>query len=192
MQRVMRRAGLKMEYSNGFNPHPIMSVALPLSVGVTADAELMKIGLADSYTEEELKKILNDAFPKGFEIVDIKKTEGKEYDFNKINRAKYICILETEYKPDINAFMSNENITVMKKSKSGTKETDIKAHIHSIKILGSDENSVTLEMCTDAGNLYNLKPDTVIDAMNKYIPELKCNFYLVKRCALLCDDKELF
>lgn len=194
MQRVMRRADLPMAYSQGFNPHPIMSVALPLSVGVTADAELMKVGLSGDFGEKEVMDILNNAFPVGFEVVGIKKTEGKEFDFNKINRAEYICSCETENPDsiDVNRFLSNEKILVMKKSKSGIKEADIKEHIHSLEILSKDENSVTFKMCVDAGNQYNLKPDTVIEAMQKYETDFSVSFYTSKRTKLLCDNKELF
>lgn len=192
MQRVMRRAGLPMAFSSGFNPHPIMSVALPLSVGVTADGELMKIGLDGDFDESEILSILNNAFPPGFEAVKIKKTEGKEYDFNKINRAIYICCCETTSTIDLDRFLSNEKILVMKKSKSGIKEADIKPHIHSLEIIDSDENSITFKMCVDAGNQYNLKPDSVIEAIQIYDKGFKTQFYTTKRVALLCDNKELF
>ena len=40
--RTVRRAGVSFLYSQGFNPHPIMTVAMPLSVGVTSDCEYLK------------------------------------------------------------------------------------------------------------------------------------------------------
>ncbi len=194
IQRVMRRADLPMAFSTGFNPHPIMSVAMPLSVGVTADGELMKIGLDGDFLEKEVMDTLNNAFPKGFEIVKAQKTEGKEFDFNKINRAEYICECEIDDKCsiDIEKFLSNDSILIMKKSKSGIKEADIKSHIHSLEVISKDENSITFKMCTDAGNNYNLKPDSVIEAMEKYDENFKTSFYTVRRCKLLCGDKELF
>lgn len=194
IQRVMRRAELPMAYSSGFNPHPIMSVALPLSVGVSADGELMKLGLDGDFDEHEVMTTINNTLPNGFEIVKIKKTEGKEFDFNKINMAEYICQCETNSNSDIDidGFLENEKILVMKKSKSGIKEADIKSHIHSLEIIGRDENSVTLKMHVDAGNLYNLKPDSVIEAMQKYNSGLNTSFYNTKRCALLCDGVEIF
>lgn len=195
MQRVMRRAGLPMAFSSGFNPHPIMAVALPLSVGVTADGELMKIGLDGDFEESEVMNTLNKAFPKGFEAVKIKKTEGKEFDFNKISRAEYICECEIDKDCCVNVekFMANEKILVMKKSKSGIKEADIKPHIHSLEVIARDDNSVTFKMCVDAGNIYNLKPDSVLEAMAIYDDGFKVLFYNVKRCSLLSEDnKELF
>ncbi|MDY3930009.1 MAG: TIGR03936 family radical SAM-associated protein [Clostridia bacterium] len=193
IQRVIRRAELPMLFSSGFNPHPLINVALPLSVGVTADGELMKIGLDGDFDEKFVMDTINKTFPVGFEITKAKKVEGKEIDFTKINRAIYICECETEKdnKIDIDEFLKNEALLVMKKSKSGIKEADIKPHIHSIDVICNENNIITLKMCVDAGNNYNLKPDTVIDAMEKYIDGFKTTFFNVHRCALLADDKEL-
>ncbi len=45
--RALRRAGLKMRFSQGFNPHPRLSLPLPRSVGVEADADLLCVELAE-------------------------------------------------------------------------------------------------------------------------------------------------
>ena len=45
-QKAIRRAGLPIKYSEGFNPHQIMSFAAPLGVGVTSDGEYMDIELS--------------------------------------------------------------------------------------------------------------------------------------------------
>ncbi len=192
IQRVIRRAELPMLFSSGFNPHPLINIALPLSVGVTSDGELMRIGLDGDFNEQFVMDTINKTLPPGFEIIGIKKVEGKEINFNKINKAIYQCNceLEKETKVDIPSFLSNTSLLVMKKSKSGIKEADIRPHIHSLECT-QEKNNITLKMCIDAGNNYNLKPDTVIEAMEKYIDGFKTTFYAVHRCALLADDAEL-
>ena len=52
--RTVRRTGMNFMFSNGFNPHPIMMVAQPLSVGVTSDCEYMKVGFDGDYSEQDL------------------------------------------------------------------------------------------------------------------------------------------
>lgn len=186
IQRVVRRSGLSMKYSEGFNPHPQMAVALPLSVGVTADAELMRLGLVDDYSEEYVKDTLNKALGAGFEIIDVKNYGDKKIDFSYIKKAWYICYCEVKKEEDINIdeFMKNESILVMKKTKSGIHEADIKEHIHNIEYVGRNDDVITLKMCLDAGNLYNLKPDTVIDAIIKYC-NVDIDFYKVHRISIL-------
>lgn len=191
--RSVRRSGLPMSFSQGFNPHPIMTVAMPLSVGVTSDCEYMKIGFDGEFSENEIKSKLNAALPDGFEILRAQKAEGKEFDFAKLNRAEYIVETEqeSEFVPDIEEFLKNEPITVMKKSKSGVKEADIKPHIHDLKVISANGVYVDFQMTVSAGNLYNLKPETVLDAIEKYQPQFKKVFATVHRKRILAADKEL-
>lgn len=192
IQRAVRRAGLSMLYSQGFNPHPQMAVALPLSVGVTSDCELMRIGFIDGYSEDEIKNALNSVLPNGFSVVNVKDCKDTKIDFSSINRADYMvrCEVENATPFNIDAFLSNEKILVMKKSKSGIKEADIKPHIHTLELIDVNEDIITFKMRLDAGNEYNLKPDTVIDAMQKYDEKFSVNFYDIHRYALLVDDRE--
>ena len=187
IHRVIRRAGLSMEFSHGFNPHPVMTVAMPLSVGVTSSGEYMKIGFAENLGEEYIKDSLNRAMPSGFEILAVKKDDG--YDFRKLDRAEYIVDTEGDMLPDTGRFLSEKELLVMKKSKSGTKEADIRPYIYSLEAEKKDWG-VQLKMCLAAGNIYNLKPETVLAAMEKYI-DFKAGFFLVHRERILAGNKDL-
>ncbi len=192
--RAVRRSGLDFMFSQGFNPHPIMTVAVPLSVGVTADGEYMNVGFDTTLTEQELMTLLNAVLPDGFEITDVKKTEGKEYDFNLIDRAEYILDIECENPDlvDLNKIMSNSELTVMKKTKSGEKETDIKPLIHSLERISPESGNMGIRAILAAGNMATLKPETLVDAVNKYQPGGKITFFAAHRKALLTkDNKEL-
>ncbi len=191
--RTVRRANLDMTFSQGFNPHPVMTVAMPLSVGVTSDGEYMKIGFDGDYSEKEIMERLNDAFPEGFRITAVKRTEGKELDFALLDRAVYTVAAECN---DINLFsaekfLENNELAVMKKSKSGVKEADVRPYIYDLYVLEQKENMLILKMCIAAGNNYNLKPDTVIDAMEKYTKGFKVSFFSVNRDKILAGDREL-
>ncbi len=179
--RAVRRADLEMTYSQGFNPHPVMTVALPLSVGVTSDCEYMKIGFEQEYEEQYIIDALNKSMPLGYKFLECTKLKAKEIDLTKIDRILYRVDIETESDFDVDAFLANESIEVMKKSKSGEKLSDIRPHILSMKITGKRDGIMTMEMMLSAGCVYNLKPDTVIDAMKKYA-DFECTFYAVHRC----------
>ncbi len=176
--RAIRRADLPFMFSQGFNPHPIMTVAQPLSVGVTSDCEYMNVGFDGDFSNEELKERINKALPPGYSIVDVKKVNSKkEIDLTALDRAVYVVEIEYEGNIDINKFLLNETLRVMKKSKSGIKESDIRPYIYDLKVLETKNNIMTLEMCIAIGNKYNLKPETVIDAMEKYSDDFKCIFF---------------
>lgn len=189
--RAVRRTGLQMSYSEGFNPHPIMTVAQPLSVGVTSEGEYLRIRFEDDITAQELADTLNKALPDGFKILAAAKVEGKQMDFAKLDRAKYVveAELESDIEIPFDMFLANETINVMKKSKSGEKEADIKPHIFELSQIEKQGNIVKLSMCVSAGSQYNLKPDTVIAAMEKYIDGFKTEFFAVHRVSLLAGDK---
>lgn len=189
--RAVRRAGLAMEFSQGFNPHPIMTVAMPLSVGVTADAEFLKIGFAEDYTPEEIKNRLNNTLPGGYVISEVVKTEGKQHDFAKLDRAVYEVELETTGEFDAEAFLANCELLVMKKTKSGEKEADIREYIYDFSVTEKTDGKMKVTMCLAAGNLYNLKPDTVISAMEKYTDGFSVEFFCVHRVKILAGKKEL-
>ena len=181
-----------MAFTSGFNPHPVMTVAMPLSVGVTSECEYMKIGFAEDYKEDEIKTKLNDAFPDGFSVLAVKKLEGKEIDFNKISEAVY----ETEAECNdsslfsADAFMKNESLLVMKKSKSGVKEADIRPYIYSLSAEIVSKDKINFTMRIAAGNEYNLKVDTVIDAICKYTEGFQITFFCSHRKTVLANGKE--
>lgn len=189
--RAVRRSGLQMAYSEGFNPHPILTVAQPLSVGVTSGGEYLRIRFVDNMEAEYVKDALNKVLPIGFKITAAAKVSGKEMDFAKLDRAKYT--VEAEMKKDtdlmVDDFLARQSVLIMKKSKSGEKEADIREHIHQLAVEGRDGKTVTLSMCLSAGNNYNLKPDTVIAAMEKYIDGFETEFFAVHRQCLLAGNK---
>lgn len=192
--RAVRRSGLDFSFSQGFNPHPIMTVAVPLSVGVTADGEYMKVGFETDLSEKELVETLNSALPDGFEVKAAVLSEDNRLDFNAIERAEYYIDAECANPSafDAERFMAFDNITVMKKSKSGEKETDIKPLIHSLKLADAESGSLGITAILAAGNNATLKPETLVDAINKYMPDANISFFSAHRRALLTKgNKEL-
>ncbi|MBO5059803.1 MAG: DUF2344 domain-containing protein [Clostridia bacterium] len=191
--RTVRRAGLLMSFSQGFNPHPVMTIAMPLSVGVTSSCEYIKIGFEGDYSEQEIADRLNEAFPKGFKITAVKRTEGKEHDFAKLDRAVYVVEAECGDASafDAEKFLQNSELLVMKKSKSGVKEADIRPYIYDFSAKCTADNKLILTMCLAAGNTYNLKPDSVIDAMEKYTDGFSVEFFCVHREKILAGTEEL-
>ena len=186
--RTVRRSGVDFLFSEGFNPHPIMTVAMPLSVGVTSDGEYMKVGFTDKYPPEEILKRINDSFPPGYTALAIYKLQGKEIDLTKINKAEYTikCEIEDGYSPcDISKFLEQKSVTVMKKTKSGVNPSDIRPYIYSLSEVNTAGKTVTYKMCLSCGNTYNLKPETVITGMEATDKGFKSSFICVHRNGLL-------
>ncbi len=181
MTRTLKRADIPIAYSQGFNPHIIMTVALPLSVGVLSDAEYMDIELYEDMNEIKLVDDLNNNIPNGLEIISARKIKEGDTPLSKITLAKYLVAIECEGECDIDLFMKNQALEVDKKTKKGITLTDIKPMIKNICFLYEKEGKNYYEMLLSAGNIQNLKPETVANAMEKYSDNFKVNFVKVKR-----------
>ena len=68
-QRAFKRAGIKLSYSKGYNPHAKVGFALPLSLGFESSGEYMEIETELDYKEDEIKDGLNAIMPDGIEII---------------------------------------------------------------------------------------------------------------------------
>ena len=76
-------------------------------------------------------------------------------------------------------------------AKSGVKESDIRPYIYEFSAEVADKDKMILTLCVAAGNEYNLKVDTVIDAMQKYTQGFCVEFFASHRKAILAGDNEL-
>jgi len=135
-ERAQRRAGIPIAYSQGFNPHPQMVFGLPLSVGVTSQAEYADFEFTEQLDPKEFAERLNKALPKGLKILDVKARQSKENIMASIGAASYDVLLSsvektpTELlKKSIEEFMQKQCIIVKKEGKHGSKDVDIRQMI---------------------------------------------------------------
>ncbi|MFC2059144.1 TIGR03936 family radical SAM-associated protein [Chloroflexota bacterium] len=70
-ERALRRADLPLAYSQGFSPHPRLSLAAPLAIGVTSSAELMDIFLERRVSPHFLFKTLRGQLPGGIDLLEV-------------------------------------------------------------------------------------------------------------------------
>ena len=70
MQRGFARAGLALKYSEGFNPHPLISILLPLSVGTASVCELMDFRLREETEPAAIPEKLTAVLPEGIRILE--------------------------------------------------------------------------------------------------------------------------
>lgn len=186
--RAIRRSGVPVIYSQGFNPHPNMSFALPLSVGVTSEGELVDIDVEDIITPEVFIKTINKGLPKDLKVIDAEETDVKSNIMAIIKGAIYKVRIDGENLSDIInkvklLLLSNE-ILMQKETKSGVKESNIRPAIQNIEVIDCKDNFANLLMKLDAGSQSNLKPDLVVEALKKY-DDLKVSDITIHRLELL-------
>jgi radical SAM-linked protein len=174
MQRSIRRAGIPVSFSQGFNPHPIISFASALAVGVTSQGEYMDITLERDMDIEELIQSLNQALPEGIRILEGKKVSVSFPSLmSVIEKADYIVrftLIESfgwDIDTCVKAFMEKESILVEKKGKKGIRQLDIRPHIDYLKTTALEENMVALKMRISSGSKVNIRPEQVVEALLK-------------------------
>lgn len=144
-QRAFRRAGLPLAYSQGFNPHPLLSFATALSVGYTSDCEYFDIILSEPVPPDEFAERVNAVLPNGVRIIDaIDAGEFKASLTPLMRSAEYGAVLAFEA-PVEKAALENAvaellsgEIVVDKKTKGGIKPVDIRPQLISMRLTGLD------------------------------------------------------
>lgn len=184
VNRTLRRAEIPVSFSQGFNPHPKLSFALALPLGTTSITELMELELDCDMAPHELLDRLNSASLMGIRFIEAGISPDKN-KFKSIAYAKYnVKTDKTVSEKELEAFLNMDEIVVPKKTKSGTRDTDIKPEIESIKIIDG-----SFIMTLSAGNEKNLKPETVLDAMRRFIPGFEPEDYNSVRTGILDKNK---
>ena len=165
-QKLLRRAKIDCAYSEGFNPHQIMSFANPLGVGIESKAEYMDLTLNSITTCEDIRDRLNAQNAKGFEISEVAVLpEGTGKAMATIDAADYKVVFHDPDKAlfsddDCAAFLLQDKIEIIKKTKKGEKTMDLKEGIHELH--KNPDNSIFMKV--SAGSRLNIRPEQVMGA----------------------------
>jgi len=179
-QRALRRAHIPIHYTEGFNPHPSMSFASALGIGVTSIGEYLDVALEEEIPEKDIMERLNETLPKGLEIVDAAVLKDKAKSaMALVTDARYSIelvfkdVIDLEDK--LKDFMAQSNIVVPKeqpKKNFETVDVDIKPMIREIKVESKGNQNVILGCVLACGSKANLKPQLLIEALKKYMGDI--------------------
>lgn len=185
--RIFHRAQLPVAYSQGFNPHPKMSILLPLSVGLESSCEYLDVEFEKSVSMLDCIKKLKAATPLGMEIPQICELNETGRKAKEIRYAEYK--IETDANISIHQpeeFLERETIEVVKKTKRSEGLTDIRPDIMDLCATGEHSFSAIIS----AGSSANLKPDLLIEAMKTYIDGFAPNAVSICRTGILTERGE--
>jgi radical SAM family uncharacterized protein/radical SAM-linked protein len=159
--RVMRRAGIPIGYSQGFHPHPKISFGPPLSLGMSSTAEYVDFSLSEQF--EDIGKILSKGMPEGMEVLSIRPISEKADSLTKIiTLAEYRvnCVMSEKILRNISDLLGRDHIIYERATKNGIKEVDIRPGFADIVISGDGSGfSMTLSMETGK----SVKPAEILD-----------------------------
>lgn len=193
LNRTIRRSGLPVTYTIGFNPHPVMNVAAPIPVGTTSEYECIDIDFDEKQDTDALAKKFDETFPEGICVLAAKEVTNASVAFRDIDSAQYTVRVDyTGEAPDVSAFLANSEILIDKRTKKGMKEIDIKPDITALSLESCADGVCIFKMQLPCGNEKNIKPDLLLQAMQKYQPAFKAECILPHRTAVLSKGKLIF
>ncbi len=165
VQKILKRTGYPLKYSEGFNPHMVLTIANPLPLGIVGKQEFMEFELkTDSISFGELKEKLRAACPEGIVPVEIYTQNLK--NFNLTTNADYEIEIRTGEGEKIKEFLDKESIPVEKFSKGKTKIIDLKELLYHWDTAPT-EDGIRLHINCACGNEKNLNPMLLKKAMQE-------------------------
>ncbi len=193
-QRVFPRGGMNLRHSQGFHPHPLISIVLPLPVGQSSDCELLDFEVEQDIDGTGIADALNPGLPAGLFVRDCYRAERAARELAFL-RAR----LELDYDRGVPAgaadklreLFSHDEVLVEKR----TKHKEL-AQINVIPLIRSvawteSENLVTAEVVAAAQNP-GLNPALLENAVAAQLPELSPDFARVRRLELYDAEMNVF
>lgn len=190
-QRSFKRAGLALKHTQGFNPRPSVSIALPLSVGVESKCELLDFEIDGiEISCEEILLRLNPALIEGVRVLEIYNGGSKIRDLAFLR-----CCINLEYDNGvpqncvqaIKDLFTQKSLLVPKKSKNGVQNQDIIPMIRSIDVNLAGEKCLEIDVLISCQNPA-LNPMQLPLAISTYLPDFAPDFS--KCCRLEIYDKQ--
>lgn len=171
IQRCFRRANIPIAFSQGFNPHPILSFASALSVGLTSQAEYFDVLLDKDIDPRMFVKDMNRFLPNGITILDamiiplsypapMSIIQKAEYSVELIGLQEQVEITDYIYK-----LINRDEIIIERENKKGKQFMDIKPYIDKLYALSLLSDKITLIMLVTSNSTITVKPEYVIKSL---------------------------
>jgi len=160
-QKAIKRAKLPVAYSEGFNPHQLLSFAAPLPLGMAGHAEILEVFLMQEISVADITDALNAQMPLGLRITEVQKVPSVGRSAAAlVQSATYNIRFSKMFDLD-EAFkhvMHSKSIEVGKKGKKGITTVDIRPDIYSLETY----TECSLRAVLACGSEKNLKPDILV------------------------------
>jgi len=171
-QRAMRRAGIELAYSEGFNPHPRISLAAPLALGVTSQAELMDIYTAGFISQHSFTAYVSRQLPPGIEVIQVHHIAPTLPSLQAQMRfAEYMVEVETadeesSLKQKITSLLAKKELPWQHQRDTGPHKYDLRQLIEDLWLENWQDGCALIGMRLRCGSNGSGRPEQVIKALD--------------------------
>ena len=166
-QRALNRTGLPVAYTQGFNPHAVMSFGSALALGWTSEYEILDVKLSVPMGRKRTEEAMRQALPEDLPVLEVRMVDDRhpapmamvrasDYEIARLGESAG-AVLDA-----VDSFLASEQVMAVRKTKSGEKEIDIRPLAISLERAG-DVLLARLKLTeTDT-----LKPDLLVNSLAK-------------------------
>ena len=170
LERTMRRAGLPLAYSQGFNPRPKLNLASALPLGYTSTCELAEFWLDAEMSLEEMEAALKSAVPPGIEFLEMEVIKGRPPKLQtQVQGAEYVATLLVpipNLESRVASLLAADELPRQRVRKGKTRRYDLRPLIEDIHTLPEDDDGhPRLHLRLAAREGATGRPDEVLDAL---------------------------
>jgi len=195
-QRAFTRAQIPIKHTEGFNPHPFISIALPLPLGFSSRCELLEFGLLEGTDYADVPARLNAALPEGVRVLEcypgersMKELMWLDYEL-QVDASGDLRGLQTAW----SELLSRDSWVVekpSKKAKSGVTSIDIPTLVKEFTFTDFSENGFILQAVLAAQNP-SLNPSFMVSALSGACPWFPVDFVRYGRREILDAEGKIF
>lgn len=170
-ERALRRAGLRVAHSHGYNPHPKLSFAAALPVGVAGDAELLEVQLESSREPAQVAHDLAARLPEGVEVRSVEEVPPGAPVLQRILRAaEYValCPRETDggrLRNEAERLLSASSLPRERRTEERVRTYDLRPLIRRLEVVQDEVGRVQVKMQLKADTQGAGRPDEVLREM---------------------------
>lgn len=192
MQRAMARCQMPLWFTEGFNQHAYVSVALPLSTGYSGECEFLDFNITSESVPVNAVEALNDVFPEGLRAIEIYPLSDGGMKVGAIAWSQYRITWGFEgpvpagFIQDVRALFDRPVVEILKKSKRGEKTVNMRDLMRDLTITEDGEDVVAI-VTTAAGN-DNMSPEYLTRAIRQYLPQYEIPFTAYHRMNVFTSD----
>jgi radical SAM-linked protein len=182
LERALRRTGVPMAYSQGFNPHPRISYTNAAPTGTASEAEYVELAVTSVLDPEKVRAALDDALPPGLDVLEV--VEVRTSDFAERLQASVWVVELLEVEPAdartaVEAFLAAPVVEVQRLTKSGMRTFDARVPVVRLEVrdapgpgLGADEGQAPGLPCAILDLVVrhvtpSVRPDDVLAALRQ-------------------------
>ena len=193
-QRAFKRGGLNLKHTQGFSPRAMVSIALPLSVGVESRCEILDYELVgqDELSDAEILERLNRTMPAGVRVLEVYDSPRKPKELTHLDiaiRLEYDNGVPVGAADDIRELFRRESLIVTKRGKNGPVDQDIIPMISNLEVFEISAQELELR-CRVCAQNPSLNPQQMVTAIENHLH--KPDFARIFRREAIAADGTIF